>query len=211
MPFWWRGNDPARYRPSRHIWLRVVLILAIVVLLIQAVPTPWAVHIGGRFTPLGQWQGYGRVRASNGGRYLLYAQLEGGLFNGGPARCASDECSTLTGSAKLCAENGRTYAFRLDGAVHGWLTTDGSLTSIDLSGSQPVPLPAGQVVALRGRWHGPALALASPDSSFTEVFTPRGAIRTATSAADAGTASVTLRFGSAGQFAAACRALAAAS
>ena len=64
-------------------------------------------------------------------------------------------------------------------------------------------------MAFSGTWHGPALMLSDHDSSFTEAFTPRGAIRGVTSTADAGTAAVTLRYGSSVAFARACRALAA--
>jgi hypothetical protein len=69
-------------------------------------------------------------------------------------------------------------------------------------------LGAGWVVAFSGRWHGPDLVLTDHDNSFTEAFTPRGAIRTITSTADAGTAAVTLRYGSGAVFDRACRALA---
>ena len=61
-----------------------------------------------------------------------------------------------------------------------------------------------------GAWHGAALPLATPDNSFTVVFTPAGAIRAVTSTADAGIARVTLRPGAQSAFQAACRALAAA-
>ena len=57
--------------------------------------------------------------------------------------------------------------------------------------------------------HGADLVLTDHDNSFTEAFTPRAAIRTVTSTADAGTAAVTLRYGSSAAFARACRALAA--
>ena len=72
----------------------------------------------------------------------------------------------------------------------------------------PRPLGDGWVVAFSGRWHGPVLVLDDHDNSFTEEFTPRGAIRTVTSTAGAGTAAVTLRYGSSAAFARACRALA---
>ena len=62
-------------------------------------------------------------------------------------------------------------------------------------------------MALHGIWKGPALELSSPDNSFTTVFTPRGEIRRVTSTADAGTARVTLQFGSEAEFAAACEVL----
>jgi hypothetical protein len=53
----------------------------------------------------------------------------------------------------------------------------------------------------------PHLLAGDHDNSFTEAFTPRGTIRTITSTADAGTAAVTLRYGSSVAFARACQAL----
>ena len=107
---------------------------------------------------------------------------------------------------KRATENGTTYSVRLTGKVDSWWSTDGATTSIDLSGR---PLPAGWVVAFKGKWAGPALPIADTDNSFNELFTRRGAIRSVTSTADAGTASGTLRSGSRSTFTAACRALAA--
>jgi hypothetical protein len=69
-------------------------------------------------------------------------------------------------------------------------------------------LPSWQAFAFRGTWHGPALALASQDNSFTDVFTTTGLIRHVTSSADAGTANVVLTPRSARAFGSACRALA---
>ncbi len=200
-----------RQRRRRHIWIRLLLILIVVFLLVDVVPTPWALHIGGRFTPLSTWDGYGPVRATDGGKYVLFTHLQGGIF-GTRGRVDCDGrggCNNLHGSAKLCTEGGSTYTFALTGAVHSWWRTDGARSTIDLTGGSPTALPDGWVVAFHGFWHGPALALASPDNSFTEVFTPRGAIRHVTSTADAGGATVTLRYGSSDAFTSACRALAA--
>ncbi len=198
-----------RRRRRRFTWFRLLLLLIVVFFVINVVPTPWALHIGGRFTPLETWQGYGMVQASNGGHYVLFTHLRGGILgnNEDDPSCSSHGCDTLFGSAKLCTESGKTYSFGLTGGVHSWLSTDGARTTVDLTGSS---LPDGWVVALHGVWHGPALALSSPDNSFTEVFTPRGAVRTVTSTADAGTAHTTLRYGTAAGFASACHALASA-
>ena len=170
--------------------LRIVLIAFVALFLAEFVPAPWAFHIGSRFTPLGQWDGYGPVQASDGGRYLLFTHLQGGVFaHGGRPGCfLHGGCNTLRGSAKLCTQSGRVYSFTLTGTMHGWLTTDGSATSIGLSGGSPAPLPPGLVVAFHGIWHGPVLPVASTDGSFTEAFTPAGAVRKAASAAHAGTA-----------------------
>ena len=197
---------PTGRRRRRFTWFRLLLILVIVLLAVYVVPTPWALHIGGRFTPLETWQGYGTVQASNGGHYVLYTHLRGGITgNGANLSCSGRGCDTLFGSAKLCTESGNVYTFGLTGGVHSWLSTNGARTTVDLTGS---PLPGGWVVALHGVWHGPALALSSPDNSFTEVFTPAGAVRSVTSTADAGTAHTTLRYGTTAGFTSACHILA---
>jgi hypothetical protein len=198
-------------RPRGRFGCLALLVLFVIVLaVIYIVPNPWALHIGGRFTPTESWQGYGSVSASNGGRYLLYLNLRGGLLNGGEdgrASCSGRGCDSLGGTAKLCTTSGKSYTFEIGGAVHSWWATDGAATSVDLTDSPP--LPDGWVVALHGAWHGPALELSSPDNSWTEVFTPAGAIRSVTSTADAGTATTTIAYGDQAAFQVACQRLAA--
>lgn len=185
--------------------------MAVMLLLGYAGLTPWALRIGGRRTLDEQWDGFGEVRASNGGRYFLYTHMQGGLLgSGGTSRHAagvSPRRDNLHGTAELCTESGAVHTFKLTGIVDTWWSTDGARTSIHLTGGAPVKLQSGWVVAWHGAWNGPALELADPDSSFTEAFTPRGEIRRVTSTADAGTARVTLQYGSHDDFAAACRAL----
>ena len=206
-PFQPRGRRGRRRPRRRGGWLRLLLVLAVVIVAVFVAPTPWALHIGGRFTPLETWSGYGAVQADNGGHYVLFTHFQGGIAGGGEdaPSCSSHGCDTLFGNAKLCTRSGQAYSFTLTGGVHSWWSTDGARTSVDLTGT---PLPDGWVVAFHGAWHGPALRLATPDNSFTEVFTPAGAIRTTTSTADAGVARVTLRAGSQAAFQSACQALA---
>ena len=193
----------------RYILLRLLLILIVVLLAIYVLPTPWAFHMGGKFSPLGEWDGYGPVQASHGGRYLLYTHLRGGLANNhGHTGCSLGGCDTLTGTAQLCTQGGQHYTFDLTGAVHGWYTTNGSRTNINLTGGTPRQLPHGWVIAFHGVWHGAALPIADTGNSFSEVFTPAGTIRTTNSTAHAGAARGTLRYGSAANFAHACRVLA---
>jgi len=206
-----RPGARRRLRPRGRLGcLGLLVVLVVVLAVVYVVPNPWALRIGGRFTPTESWQGYGPVSASNGGRYLLYLNLRGGLLNGGEnghASCSGRGCDSLGGTAQLCTTSGKTYTFELSGAVHSWWSTDGAATSVDLTDSPP--LPDGWVVALHGAWHGPVLQLASPDNSWTEVFTPAGAIRSVTSTADAGTATTTIRYGTQAAFQAACQRLAA--
>lgn len=212
-----QSSQPPQPQPRRRgrgragsIGIRILLILVIAIIAVDVVPTPWALHIGDRFTPLTMWDGYGSVQASDGGHYVLFAHLRGGLIgdDGRPDCRGRGGCDTLHGSAKLCTESGSTYTFTVAGQVHASWRTDGARSQIGLTGGSPAALPKGWVVAFHGAWHGPALELSSPDNSFTEVFTPRGAIRHVTSTAAAGGATVTLRYGSSAGFARACHALA---
>ncbi|MBS2961480.1 hypothetical protein KGA66_00380 [Actinocrinis puniceicyclus] len=199
----------APVRRRRRLRPRSMLVLALAAVLLVGVGLePWALHIGGRFTPNMTWSGYGEVQASNGGKYELYVHLRGGLLSTRRVRCGhTGGCSNLIGDAKLCGRNGATEDMALTGSVHTWWSTDGARTMLLLNGGSPVKLPAGWVVAFGGTWQGPNLVVEDTDNSFTEPFTPDGAIRTTTSTADAGTAAVTLRSGSADDFARACRAL----
>ena len=202
-----RPSAPIGGYPRRPGYLRPLkglLALVIAFFVIEVAANPWTFHIGDRFTPLTGWDGYGTVRASNGGHYVLFTHLQG---TGLGSSCSFTGCDTLQGSAKICTERGSTYTFRLIGSVHTWWSTDGAKTSINLQNVQSGPLPDGWVISFKGSWHGPRL-VAGTDNSFTEVLTPRGVIRHATSTADAGQASVTLRYGSSAAFGQACRALA---
>lgn len=202
-----RGQRRRRRHPLLRL-IRLILLLAILFIVLQIALNPWIFRIGGKLTPSMSWQGFGRVTASNGGRYVLYTHFNAGLMSGdGNPACSQFGCDNLNGTARLCTPSGTQYTFALTGQVKAWLNTNGSKTDLDMTGGSPKPLPDGWVVALHGRWHGPALALASPDNSFTEVFTPHGAIRTVTSTADAGTAKVTLQPGTAADFQRACSSL----
>jgi hypothetical protein len=99
-----RGSAPPAQpaRASQHIVLRILLIAFVALFLAEFVPAPWAFHIGSRFTPLGQWDGYGPVQASDGGRYLLFTHLQGGVFaHGGRPGCfLHGGCNTLRGCTR---------------------------------------------------------------------------------------------------------------
>ncbi len=208
-----RSSRPGRPRSKRLLpLLRLGLLVVVVVAVVNVLAPPWVFHIGGRFTPATVWDGYGTVHASNGGDYVLYAHLQGGLniARYGPGGCDDvSGCSNLRGSARLCTQQGKTYSFALDGVVSTWWSTNGARTSITLRPSPPRSMPAGFVFVFAGVWRGATLPVANRDNSFTEVFTPDGTIRWATSTRNAGIATATLRAGSSLAFAGACRALSA--
>jgi hypothetical protein len=198
-----RAGNP-RQRRGRITLLKAVLVVLIALVLADLVTTPWVFHIGDRFTPLTEWDGYGPVHASNGGHYVLFTHLQAGIRG---RECGIFSCDTLHGTAKICTRRGSIYTLDLNGAVHAWWSTDGAKTSLDLQNVKSRPLPEGWVIAFTGVWHGARLVAANPDNSFTEVLTPGGVIRHTTSTADAGQASVTLHFGSSAGFDRACHLL----
>jgi hypothetical protein len=203
-----RGSTQPRKR-GRHLLLKTILVLIVAFVAVNLAVTPWIVRIGDRFTPLAQWTGFGPVQGSNGGHYVLFTHLQGGLLidSAGHGRCSQfSGCDNLQGSARLCTESGITYTFQLTGQIHAWLRTDGSRTLLDIAGGSPRPLPFD--ISFDGSWHGPVLAVANTDDAFTQVFTARGRIRSTNSTANDGHASATLRYGTAAGFAAACKALA---
>ena len=196
---------PARRKAARgwHPGMKMMLFLGVIAVLAGTVGvTPWAVHMGGKFTPLGRWDGYGPVRASNGGRYELFVHLQGGK---GVRQCGVQGCDDLRGSAKLCARSGQIDSFKLRGTVDGWWSTEGAKATLLLSGGSPVPLQEGWLVVFTGAWRGPVLRLASTDNSFTGEFAPDGTIRRVTSSADSGSARTELAYGTMSQFSRACR------
>ena len=112
-----RASAPIGGYPRRRGHLRLLkglLALVIAFFVIEVAVNPWTFHIGDRFTPLTGWDGYGTVRASNGGHYVLFTHLQG---TGLGSSCSFTGCDTLQGSAKICTERGSTYTFRLLGSV----------------------------------------------------------------------------------------------
>jgi nitrate reductase NapE component len=207
------STAPARRRRRRwyhYLLLKIVLLALIVAVVGSVATTPWAFHIGGGVTPLARWDGYGPVRASDGGRYELLVRMQAGLFIfGGPGtqRCSQlRHCDTVRGTAQLCTGTGRTFTFQVTGEVHAYASTDGARTSLRVAGGSPRALP--DVITFRGAWRGGTLRLTNADSEFTRAFTASGMLRKYLYVADKGTAAATLRSGSPTGFTAACRALA---
>ena len=131
-----------------------------------AITAPWALHIGGRWTPLLTWHGYGELVTKNGTKYPLYINfypsshfsqlhLEGLRPTGG-----------LQGSGWLCTSRGVTQHLDLSGTIYGgWRSTDGSLMAFRLlewyaARDRLLGTTTGRgFFDLRGRWQGPKLVM----------------------------------------------------
>lgn len=104
-----------------------LLLGLVVVVLVTAALDPWAFNIGGRFTPLNVWTGYGRLHSSAGATYGLYVRLMLTPNRGhgiGPR-------NNLRGSALLCTPQGITYPYDLHGNIkNAWSSTEGKETGL---------------------------------------------------------------------------------
>jgi hypothetical protein len=137
-----------------------LLALAVVYAVIAALD-PWALHIGGRSTPLLMWRGSGKLVTKGGIVYPLYVSfypsshfsqlhLDGLRPTGG-----------LQGQAWLCTSPGVSQRLRLNGTIYGgWRSTQDSLMAFRLNEPQIIKLGQRQgFFDLYGRWHGPTLVM----------------------------------------------------
>ncbi len=131
---------------------------------------PWALHIGGRSTPLLFWHGSGTVVAKDGKTYPLYVSFWPGRpqgFHSGGRREGKGVRSHLGGNGWLCIAPGKTQRLKLSGTRYGgYLNADTGLIDFRL-------LEWGNPFAINyqhrgffdvaGTWHGPELVMDRPN------------------------------------------------
>jgi hypothetical protein len=160
----------------------VVLVLGAVLLYAVVVLTgPWAVHIGGRWTPLLMWQGSGKLLSKGGIEYPLYVSFFPSSHFSQLHMDGLRPTGGLQGSGWLCTSRGVTQRLVLSGTIYGaWRTTEGRLVSFRLLEPKIIDVGQGQgFFDLIGRWHGPELVMdargtvANPFRSGLKVEHPR--------------------------------------
>lgn len=160
--------DPARMpaKPRRRGFGFLGLFACIALLYaVFALISPWAFHIGGRWTPLLYWTGSGRL-VTKGGTYPLYIMIYPSSRGGSTLRLDGlRPAGGLHGSGWLCTARGVTVPLDLTGTIYGgWRSTDGSLMEFRLlernSASQQL-IGSGYrgYFDLFGYWHGPELTM----------------------------------------------------
>jgi len=172
----------------------------VVVILLMLALYPWAFRIGGRFTPLSVWTGYGRLHSASGVNSALYVRL---VFHMPRGRGGSN----LRGSALLCTPQGRTYSYDLNGQVlRAWQSTEGKTTVLYLAGPQEDKSSRG--FELRGVWRNGSLEMDDrgtmrrwylPDGSLSPTSLPTHLLK------PGDLAQATLSFGSKEDFEALCK------
>ena len=132
---------------------------------------PWALHIGGRFTPFLTWQGSGKLVTKSGSQYPLYVYFYPSSHFSQLHMDGLRPTGGVQGSAWLCTSRGVTQRLTLSGTIYGgWRSTEGSLIGFRLL--EPKVIDVGQrqgFFDLIGRWRGPELIMddrGNPGSQF---------------------------------------------
>lgn len=137
--------------------------------LVIVVMNPWALHIGGRSTPLLYWHGWGRVAAKDGKTYPLYIYFSPGRPLRGhivSRREGKRMSADLHGMGWLCIAPGTTELMNLSGTMYGGYTSsdDSLFTFRLLEWRKPYQInyPYRGFFDLTGMWHGQELVMDRP-------------------------------------------------
>lgn len=127
---------------------------------VAALTSPWAFHIGGRWTPLLYWSGYGKL-LTKGGTYPLYVSFFPSSHSSKLHLDGLRPTGGLQGRGWLCTSPGVVQRLTLSGTIFGgWKSTEGSLMDFRLLEWQI--FNTGQrrgYFNLYGRWRGPELVM----------------------------------------------------
>jgi hypothetical protein len=163
---------------------------------------PWALHIGGRSTPLLYWHGMGTVLAKSGKTYPLYASFWPGRptgFSGGGRREGKRKSADLSGTGWLCVAPGTIEQMDISGDMYGGYTSDkDSLLDFRLlEWRKPfqMTVPNRGFFDVAGAWRGPELVMDRPGEQGIKFK----------SGLSIDNATVTLHWASYDEFEAACR------
>lgn len=139
---------------------------------------PWALHIGGRSTPLLYWHGSGTVLAKGGKTYPLYVSFWPGKpsgFSGGGRREGKRKSADLSGTGWLCVGPGTIERMTISGDMYGGYATDKD-SLIDfrlLEWRKPFQINYQNrgFFDVAGSWHGPLLVMDRPNEQGIKLNT----------------------------------------
>jgi hypothetical protein len=162
---------------------------------------PWALHIGGRSTPLLYWHGTGTVVSKDGKTYPLYVSFWPGKpgKHGGGRREGKLWSAALKGTGWLCIAPGSVERMEMSGTMYGGYTSsDNSLFDFRfLEWQKPFQINYHNrgYFDVAGNWKGPLLVMDRPGEQGIKLNT----------GPFIDNATVSLRWASYDEFEAACR------
>jgi len=139
---------------------------------------PWALHIGGRSTPLLYWHGSGTLHAKDGKTYPIYMSFGPGRprgSHGGGRREGKIVSARLIGQGWICIGPGQIERMQISGTMYGGYTTDAqSLLDFRLlEWRRPFSINYQHrgYFDLAGNWHGQELVLDRPNEQGIKLNT----------------------------------------
>ena len=141
--------------------LFMLILCGALIYAVIAVLNPWALHIGGRSTPLLYWHGSGKLHTKGGAEYPLYVSFYPSPHFSRLQREGLRPTGGLQGSAWLCTSRRVMQRLKLSGTIYGgWTSTEGSVMTFRLLEPKTIDLGQGQgYFDLTGKWRGPQLAM----------------------------------------------------
>ncbi len=131
---------------------------------------PWALHIGGRSTPLLYWHGAGVVLAKGGKNFPLYVWFAPGGpggFSAGGRRDGKRVSAQLQGDGWLCIAPGTVQRLKLSGTMYGGYTTDADsvleFRLLEWRKAFSINPPNRGFFEVAGRWRGAELVMDRPN------------------------------------------------
>ena len=156
------GRVPRR----RRFGIAGLLVCAVLFYAVVAALDPWAMHMGGSWTPLLYWTGTGNLVTSNG-TYPIYVWFFPGSHFSQLHMDGLRPTGGIQGGGSLCESAGKVVPLRLSGTIRGgWKTTEGALIEVDFRVLEKSSLRQAVAYAryggyfrLFGYWHGAKLTM----------------------------------------------------
>jgi len=139
---------------------KLVLLCVVVVCGVASLTSPWAFHIGGRWTPLLYWSGYGKL-VTKTGTYPLYVTFYPSAHFSRLRLDGLRPAGGLKGTGSLCISPGVVESLKLSGTNYGgWSSTTDALMQFRLLECRVFHVGQQQgYFDLYGRWHGSELVM----------------------------------------------------
>lgn len=134
---------------------------------------PWALHIGGRWTPALTWHGVGKLQSTNGASYGLF--LEVNLYMRSRRRSTFSGGDNLSGTAKICTPQGEIYPLNVRGYIKQvWLDVDRKPVTFYFKSRNDAQTKL--TFELLGSWQGQQLVL-EDKGNMAMSFAPDGSAK----------------------------------
>jgi hypothetical protein len=146
--------------------VKLFVLCGIVIYGVVGVTSPWAFHIGGHWTPLLYWSGYGKL-ATRTGTYPLYVLFYPSSHFSRLHLDGLNPAGGLQGTGALCTSPGVVEALKLSGTVYGpWSSTNDGTMGFRLLEIRVLDVGQRQgYFDLYGRWEGAVLTMDDGDQA----------------------------------------------